>query len=226
MNICYSGTPFYLASAVCTAFCAASTAGRTIIFLWSMAFTVRDPKKEPALTREEVESLRKLLSYSVSGEEIESMRQLIRVNKLSNTVNELIIDVKKLEESIENVQNAVHSHITPYIKKTIFNEYKNELKKHSDRLLTLQNEVAKPTAEDNLKTANTHEESKMADSPYDWLILPNTVAKSPYLAPRTPSPCLEVEALSKVRSDILLNSEILEDSICADGLCVDSVEKN
>ena len=117
-----------------------------------------------SLTKEEVESLRKLLSYSISEEEVESLRKLLllsaikeihdidliikQIPKLSNSVNELLVDVKKLEESIENVQDAVHSHTTPDLKKTIFDDYKNALKNHNDRLLSLQNRVEKYTKDD------------------------------------------------------------------------------
>jgi len=130
-----------------------------------------------SLTKEEVESLRKLLSYSISEEEVESLRKLLllsaikeihdidliikQIPKLSNSVNELLVDVKKLEESIENVQDAVHSHTTPDLKKTIFNDYKNALKNHNDRLLSLQNRVEKYTKDDWLMLP--HDETSNVD---------------------------------------------------------------
>ena len=174
--------------------------------------------KKYFLTTEEVESLRKLLLLN-TFKEIHDIDKIIKqIPELSKTVNELLVDVKKLGESIENVQDAVHSHVTPDVKKNIFNEYKNVLKNHNDRLLSLQNKVEKYARD-------------------DWLVLPHDVStpterssgansfagvdRSGFAAStvcargeavRTPSPCIELEALSRVKSTILLNNDIFESS--------------
>ena len=151
--------------------------------------------KKYFLTTEEVESIRKLLLLN-TFKEIRDIDKIIKqIPELSKTVNELLVDVKKLGESIENVQDAVHSHVTPDDKKNIFNEYKNVLKNHNDRLLSLQNKVEKYARD-------------------DWLVLPHDVSTPKGVARgeavRTPSPCIEIEALSRVKSTILLNNDIFE----------------
>ena len=151
--------------------------------------------KKYFLTTEEVESIRKLLLLN-TFKEIHDIDKIIKqIPELSKTVNELLVDVKKLGESIENVQDAVHSHVTPDDKKNIFNEYKNVLKNHNDRLLSLQNKVEKYARD-------------------DWLVLPHAASTPKGVdrgeAVRTPSPCIEIEALSRVKSTILLNNDIFE----------------
>ena len=193
-----------------------------------------------SLTKEEVESLRKLLSYSISEEEVESLRKLLllsaikeihdidliikQIPKLSNSVNELLVDVKKLEESIENVQDAVHSHTTPDLKKTIFNDYKNALKNHNDRLLSLQNRVEKYTKDDWLMLP--HDETSNADGEAAEGIsrrctpsppIPNGKAVSTptsVVRPQTPftsvDSVLSIEGLSGSKSDALINNGMFE----------------
>lgn len=108
-------------------------------------------KYEP-LTKEEIDSIRKLIKASAGADqrsalfntfkEIHDIELIIKqIPKLAITVDELLVDVKKLEENIENVQDAIHSHISPDSKKTIFSEYKNVLKNHNERLLALQHRV-------------------------------------------------------------------------------------
>jgi hypothetical protein len=194
-----------------------------------------------SLTKEEVESLRKLLSYSISEEEVESLRKLLllsaikeihdidliikQIPKLSNSVNELLVDVKKLEESIENVQDAVHSHTTPDLKKTIFDDYKNALKNHNDRLLSLQNRVEKYTKDDWLmlpqdETSNVDGEAdegtsrRCTPSPP----IPNGKAVSTpkgVVRPQTPftsvDSVLSIEGLSGSKSDALINNGMFDD---------------
>ncbi len=181
------------------------------------------------LTEEEIKSLRKLLFYSISEEEVELLRELLlcktfkeihniellikQVPKLSETVGELLVDVKKMEEDIENVQEKIHSHTAPDIRKNIFNEYKFILKNHNDRLLSLQHKVENYIARGGEDMVST-----------DWFMLPlgenylNThgshqtgAASVPDYAPHTPT-----VDIPSVNSDILINEQIFNDTDSVD----------
>lgn len=175
------------------------------------------------LTKEEIESVRKLIRADQRSalfgtfKEIHDIELIIKqIPKLAITVDDLLVDVKKLEESIENVQDAIHSHTSPDSKKTIFSEYKNVLKNHNERLLALQHRVEQyirddkdvwfmlPAENDSISPGGEHINLRTTPTPMKNVKISEQIENRSIMnLKKNTSIGEELYSISRVKSDIL-----------------------
>lgn len=82
-----------------------------------------------------------------NNKDVELIRELIQKQetKMAEKLRELLKDVKKMEDDIDELQEKIHSQLAPNAKNAIFSEYKSNLKNHEDRLQSLQTKINSET---------------------------------------------------------------------------------
>ena len=84
---------------------------------------------------------------SLSENETELIKEFLQKQEtvISKKLSEILREVKKMEDDIDELQEKIHSQLAPNAKDAMFSEYKNNLKNHEDRLHQLQSRIDSET---------------------------------------------------------------------------------